>query len=276
MAKYRVDFSSFADFVRQAENGQPSTRHGRTSRATDRDSWAGGSWAECLGLAKSGWEAGAQRVARMAAPLLEQVSSRMLKPEILLDIEGDAIDVGTYLTGNPEPFLHWTDTEIEAERAGKFVHIVCSVSASSYFTTEQLFSKGAAVAILIDALEMSGRRVIVDVCMSVNGANHSDNFTLTVRVKNAPDPLNMENIALACAHSGMLRRLVFSVEECQPREVREAFRFFEHGTYGYPTDDPINESSADIYIGASASDLINDPLRWAREQLLAQGVHFAD
>lgn len=279
----RDDYDSLASFVDKAINGKSTVaEYNRASRRNGYDDWAGGSWRECSRLAQTGWSEGARTIEKMAAPLLTSITSHMRREEVVFDIEGDSVDIGTFMTGNPEPFIRWEETEQESNRRGKFVHIVCNIAASSLFTTEQLFAKGAAVSVVVDALEITGHRVSVDVVQMVRpssglwgggGGNSRERYMTTVNVKKAEDPLNLESIAFACAHSGMLRRLVFSVEEQQPREVVSTFGFSEEGTYGTP-EDPENKIDCDIYIGASNSDVIRDPMKWARRQLLAQGVEF--
>lgn len=284
---YSVAFDSFSEFVTQAAEGKSEMpeRH-RSSRQYDYDDWAGGSFEKCVQLSKFGWKEGAGRVEKMAAPLLEQISSHMRKPEIIMDIEGGDLDIGTYLSGYPEPFMRWDDTEVLATAHGRFVHVVVNCAASAFYSTEQLFSKGAAVAILVDALEMSGHRVTVDVCEWISpsgggydyygyGCKKEDLYEIKVRVKNPEDPLNLESVAFACAHSGMLRRMIFSLNEQSSSEIREYYGFTHHGGYGRPVD-PSTLPDCDIYVGASNSELIAEPVNWARKQLKAQGVEFTD
>ena len=279
---YEDKFDSFSAFVEKAETGQSEMDDSyRSSRDSYCDNWAGGSWLECLNLAKYGWQAGAEKVEAMAKPLLEQISSRMVKPEIVFDIEGDNVDIGAYMTGNPECFIRWQDTETHSNASGRFVHVICNVVASAYFSTEQLFNKGAAVAVMVDALEMSGHRVTVDVICNIGPTysrfgshdENSNSYLMTARIKNPDDPLNMESIAFACAHSGTLRRLVFSLEEQAPDYIRRALSV-GHG-YGQPID-PRENLDCDIYVAGSDSSMIRNPLAWAKEQLIAQGVQFTE
>lgn len=277
---HREHFSSFDAFVTKAIEGKSEMCMQDRSSRRERDDWAGGSFDECSNLARYGWRQGAERVERMATPLLEKISSRMRKPEIVMDIEGGDLDIGTYLSGYPEPFMRWDDTEQIATAHGRFVHVICNCSASSYYSTEQLFAKGAAVAILVDALEMSGHRVTVDVCEWISasgyfGSEGRDLYEVKIRVKEPEDPLHLESIAFACAHSGMLRRMIFSLNEQAPAEVRSYYGFAPYGGYGRPTD-PSTLPECDIFIGASNSELIENPLKWARQQLKAQGVEFTD
>jgi hypothetical protein len=283
MSNNHVDkFDSLSAFVDKAENGKPNPIvRSRSSQRSSYNDWAGGSFGECVTLAKYGWATGAERIATMAAPLLEQISSKMYKPEMVADVEGGStIDMGAFLAGEPECILIWRDSEEIIEHSGRFVKIVASISASCGFTTEQLFAKGAAVAILIDALEMSGHRVQLDIIQTVSPPyrHSSDQYMLQVRVKNFDDPLDMESIAFTCAHSGMLRRLTFSVEEQTPDEIVRRYEF-DGGDYGSPVDpnsELCSELEPDIYIGASSYDLIRDPVGWARQQLELQGVQFID
>lgn len=281
----KENFTSFPEFVDKAIRGKSTLREmSRSSRRSGYDEWAGGSWEDCAKLARTGWRKGAEKIEKMAAPLLTSITSHMRRQEIVFDVQGDSIDIGTFMTGFPEPFIRWDETELEAKTYGKFVHVVCNVAASSYFTTEQLFSKGAAVCTVVDALEMTGHRVSVDVVSMVSPSSNygydygnrrgsDDKYMLTVRVKEPEDSLNLESIAFACAHSGMLRRLIFSMEEQQPQAIIDRYGFSESGGYGVP-EDPQKKLDCDIYIGASNSDIINDPLAWAQRQLVAQGVEF--
>jgi hypothetical protein len=276
---HKEEFSSFAEFADKSANGQSQLNHGDRHSRTGDAGWAGCTWDEAVKLSKYGWAEGAKRIEKMALPLLDQISTTMRKPEIVLDIEGADIDVGAFMTGNPECFIRWDETEVKATASGRFVHIICNIAASSFFSTEELFAKGAAVSILVDALEMSGHRVTVDVMEAVGPSsywgekNNKNRYQLTIRIKNPEDPLNMESIAFACAHSGMLRRMTFSVQEQTPPEVRNTFGFGGYGSYGIP-EDPKELPECDIYIGSTNSALIKNPLEWARKQLIAQGIEF--
>lgn len=266
--QHTLRFGSVSELLRYLDR-TPINRENIASKYYSDRYYGGYEWDYGIGLAgakqlaERGWSEGAKQIAMLSAPIVRRISSRILRPEPAFDIEGSAIDMGRYLQGEPECFLQWRESETEdSNRSGGIVHIVVNVAVSARFTSQQFYEKGAAVAVLVDCLEHSGKRVVLDVG---GGANHPEadiNTEVIVRLKEAQEPLSIESIAFAIAHPGFCRRLLFWARATQP------------GIYvpSMPHDLTVE---GDINIAASKLWKTQNPAEWAMAELKKQGIEFS-
>jgi hypothetical protein len=272
-------FDSFTAFTDSAE------RHADASGASCETSF-GAEWngtdslPAALRLARNGWADGADAIRKMLRPMSRAVAERTFHrvPNFAATRPG-ALHMGRYVIGHPKPFL--TAYEVEEttpRRGGKVVHIVMNGTASAFVERSIMERRGAAVAALVDTLERAGKRVELDLVLCARPARvggGSRQMQTWVRIKNAGDPVNLENLAFAIAHSSTLRRLGFAVWEGQPLAERQAFGFVSGGGYGIP-ENPTVEAGT-VYLGAM---LAGDPnfaseaaaVEWTLVQLREQGI----
>lgn len=262
MAEKIVRFDSVTSFLAGIRKGPIVGSWYDPDSYDNRDyNWA---WhateSQAFELAEKGWRDGAERIAKLSGPVIEQISSRIRKPEPAFTDEGASIDMGRFLEGDPECFVQWHETEVEHPAPGRVVNIIVNLTVSAFFTANQFYAKGASIAILVDCLEHSGRRVNLDaaICVADSQKNPAG---CVIRLKSADEPLNLQAIAAVIAHPAFYRHLGFR----QWATLRGITPF--RSCMSAP-------DQGDITIGHSSSDVISDPKAWAVEQLRAQGIVF--
>jgi hypothetical protein len=263
-------YNSWQEFVNDVEACPlgPNARY-QLSRSTQVDSWTGDlSWEDAVSLAKSGWTEGAERIRNLLTPLYNQLAQESFLPQIVNDIEGDSIDIGAFLSGEPEAFLRWEDSEILNPNAknNRHVRIGYNISASGGFSAHDLFVRGAYVCALVDMLESHGRRVDVDLYDGTKKLERK--LFVKIQLKRAEDPLDLEKLAFALCNPATLRRLLFSKEESLPHPWYIL-------TYAFPADPP--DLDADIILNAGVFQGASmDMTQWVKDLLASQGVEFLD
>ena len=209
-------------------------------------------------LAVTGWEKGAKEALETRAVveriLGETNSSRAQKWGY--ELVGDVVDIGRYLTGEPE---HWLTESTGESHTGRVVKIVANISVSCGVSKESIFRRGAALLAAIDAIEGAGKRCEVWLGYGATGSYGSGkvvNFTAPIKL--ADQPLDQDRIAYALCHAACSRRLCFSVQaqfgapadETIPSElpVDENVIYLPSGLWkdGYNSDESIRELVADI------------------------------
>jgi hypothetical protein len=275
-------FTTFSEFLHYATSAKSHlSDEERASRieSSYRTAFTGtATFGEAVALAERGWSEGLARIASLASVIYTQVNEQVLRDELAYDVVGDAWDMGRVLTGEPECAMRWEQAEVPITATGKVVRIVVNASASWQVSTEVLFTRGAAICALVDALENAGRRCEVTVATATTGRESAHHMEVRVLVKHAADALQPEALAFTLCHASMLRRLMFSVKECSSKAVLKAFNIRVGGSYGSPAE--VRGDRGDLYLPAAQA---GDPQwadaasarEWVLRELQRQGVHLA-
>jgi hypothetical protein len=212
-----VRFDSFEKFIEQALV-VPKKQDSSSSRQTreGKDPWHGtNTFEQAVEIAKKGWAEGAAEALKIRATVEAAVRDLINARSTVYsyDVAGEFVDVGRFLSGEPECFgIEFNDG---GSIARPVVKIVANLAASGSVTPKSLFIRGAAIVAAIDILEALGRRVEAWVAhgsargRGVNAGAHETH----VLVKRADQPLDVDRLAFAVAHPACLRRLCFSVME---------------------------------------------------------------
>lgn len=255
MAKdHRVHFNSWGEFVNQAVNGESSMKESeRSSRKSDNYSynaaWSGtDTFPEAVTEARKGYPAVSEKINKLSASMFEKLSKYCMKPDPAYVTEGSILDVGRWVSGEPE---HWLIMdEAESLISGKRVaRITYNIAASAAVERKVLEAKGAAIVTLVKLLDYSGIRTELELVMRTTGGygETSQHGTYAIAVKTASQDLDLDLVSFAIGHVASFRRLGFSVMETFPPDIRANVGI--PGGYGVPTDLEASEySSSDLYI----------------------------
>lgn len=263
-------------------------QHGETPleimyQASRRESGAGFSgtetWEEAYHLATHGWPEGRRLVEKLSAEIVERIVGAGLVQVTQYDVEGDDLDIGRYLLGEPEVwgYLEDTDTRVESFAKPKVIHLVLNLSASAAINKSTLIARGAAAAALVDILEMHNVRCEVTLTESVTPSTGSrrGHSEFHIPVKKPGDSLQMDQLAFLMAHPASLRRIVFAVNERLPEDIIKHFGFadggFGVGGYGIPTQSNLK---GDIHVGHIYSESEwskESSIAWIKKVLIEQG-----
>ncbi len=249
---------------------QDSRAYRKESRR-DANSWSGGTtWEQAKQLAISGWKEGLEEVEKYRAHLAPFITDKILRPLQVYSVSGYNVDVGAFLSNDPECFI----SRIYEERnyPGKIFKIVCSIAFSAEIQPETIIQRGAMICALVDAIEFAGHRAEVFCNWAVarndyyrDGKNKDDGwFEVDVKVKPSDQPVELSSLAFCLAHPSMLRRISFSVAEL------EGWADYAYA-YGYPAE---ATDKGDIYIKEIFSGTVpNDKaINWLLTELEKLGI----
>jgi hypothetical protein len=286
----RVDlyFDSWSDFIRQAVevpqehirgyNPHAGIQPYKTHDGYTAETYGTTTWKECVTLARSGWNDAAERIQKFSGILAQRIASQIVQPEARYGYEGIDYDIGRLMDGEPEHWVYWDEPEEGQTKAGhKIVRILYNRCCSGYVSGRTLEAVGAAVATLVQLLDIAGYRTEITVGDATDGTRYSGNhFTIRSVLKKSSEDLDMSHAGFALIHAASYRRIFWSVEtQIDPRD----------GGEGTPEDFPEEmRSEYDIYIEKALYDGYNgarwdNPKQaevWVLDQLKALGVELRE
>ena len=264
-----IKFSSWGDYLAHVSQEPTSDRKMSTDNTHSFTETA--SYEEAMKMANEGWASAEADARKLSNAIMRRVGSLVERDEELFDVEGQGIDIGLYNCGEPE---HWVRYEQHFNEApGPIVRIVFNGAASGGISTRSLVAKGAAVAGLIECIELSGKSV--ELWMAIVFSVGSETVEFRVKVKEAGQPLDMGRVMFSLAHPSSLRRLGFRVLELSEHKD------WVNVNYGFPADVASDRDRGDLYIPKSyygEPQWTDEPttIKWVIEQLRAQNVTVND
>jgi len=214
-------FDSITDLVAEAADATRPIRPGLkvTSQDTGRDDffWTK-TFQEAVDLARLGWPEGAAKVAQhreQCAAFLAAAKTAKTR-EFGWDVEGQFIDVGRLLSGEPESCGNEFDGGNQV--SGRVVSIRLNQSVSGAISADTICARGVTVLVAVDLLESLGTRCEVTVSkgsISTGSAGSVRNLQVDthVVVKQAGDAVDLDKLAFWVAHPASFRRLGFRLNE---------------------------------------------------------------
>ena len=145
------------------------------------------------------------------------------------DVAGSAVDVGRYLTGEPECMLDFRRTR----RPSPVVRIGVERAVDWSVPPDKIEAVGASVLFVVESLRTAGVPAEIDALFTVRSAK-GDTMQTRVRVQDAGRPLDVDRLAYWLAHPTALRRIAFGIWEHERTGIRNLFGFVRDGGYGYP------------------------------------------
>jgi hypothetical protein len=210
---HRRNWESFADFVDDMR--KPGDRGNESSSVQNDEEWTGTkSYQHCLELADNGWPEGLKRMKKLMGDLrnIDTHDAERFLPRFVE--AGDEVDVGRYLSGEPENMMEYNIVHVPA--SGRVVKLLVNVAASCGISAEAMFLRGAAAVMLSDLLEQSGLRA--EIVVASAGRNGDAGVCYTVTVKRAEQPIELDRLAFMVACPSVFRRLMFRAYEQLPPE----------------------------------------------------------
>lgn len=216
------NFDNVGDYLRFLADTKQVHKLIETSDTRGPVAWNGNtnSLDHAVSLVETGWADGAAKVAHWRDRLscFLDAAKTAKSRTFAWDVVGDFVDVGRYLTGEPECF--GAEQETGEQLSGKVVTIRINACVSGALQPEAIIARGVSVLVAVDLLESLGRRCEVIVSQATStvrhgGAGSTANLRLdcNVTVKKAGQPLDIDRLAYAVAHPGWFRRLGFKFME---------------------------------------------------------------
>lgn len=159
---------------------------------------------------------------------------------------GDEVDVGRYLSGDPDNMIAYHLEPVP--RRGRIVTLQVDVGTQWDVPCAEIRNHGAAAFGLADMLR--ARAVGLDVYATARVVPRSSpghhSWQMIVKVQSSEAPFDASRIEFAMTHPAMLRRLGFSLAELEMDHIRDLFRFRAGMGYGVPQ--PRRLPDADVYL----------------------------
>lgn len=206
----RHEFLSLSELLKDNERwdrqhpGGTASHDPKTHNFNDTDNYP-----ETITLTDSGWRLGAERVHALRTELDGAVQSLVAAKSagINYDVEGDWVDTGLLLTGDPECCGTW---RVQGDdRSDKVIKIVANASVSWQVRQETIFARGAACLAAVDILESLGKRVELWLAVGIRDYRNGSSET-HVLAKPASQPVDTDRLAFVLCHADMFRRILFA------------------------------------------------------------------
>lgn len=238
--QYRRLYPSLADLCAHAVNDESELKkeHRASRRGSDGyglgsgTEWSGATWESASKTALRGDIEGARRLSPkvLAAVNAMMGKSPRLDPVYRLD-EGRWIDVARYVKGEPEC---WGDMVESDPAPRKGASIIVNVAASAGVSADDLDKCGVAIGSAILGLQAQGYAVTLYAAEKIGG--HGMKYShLTVAAPVNPGGVPLDVAAMSVIlRPWFLRRIMFSLEETFPHDIRSGFGIEYCGGYGTP------------------------------------------
>lgn len=154
--------------------------------------------------------------------------------EITFDVSGSFVDIGRYLSNDPECMMD--ALPIKTMRTGRVLKVAVPICYSARTDKDIILRRGAAVMALVDCFAKKQHPMeiwAVHACHGdARGSTVRPRMVYSIKVQEADSPLDMGRIMFALAHPAMLRQLGFSVQDTESYEIKRKFDI--GAAYGHP------------------------------------------
>ena len=255
-------YESLGEAVRHAQNN-PTPK----SSATGGQSFTGTKdLGEACDLALNGWSEVRPQVNKLFGELESSISLTLDEQfGIRFDYSGDSVDMGRYMSGDPECMIDYV-TEPQA-RMGRVIKVMVNVANSAMIDADQIVQRGVVIVALLDVLKKLGLGVELwtEMAISDKGVDKGNRFSQLVKIHDSAEMLDVDSTMFAIAHPSMLRRIGFgSIEQGVRKDL-------VNGSYGYPSNIMCNDIvGADIIIEKlqdANAYITKSPVQWVVETL---------
>ena len=189
----------------------------------------GAGWNGALCLARRGWPEGAKKIKELAERLYSRIAPQLVEKQTSqYDVTGHTVDVGRFVTGEPECMLEFAPIEVEGQR---HVNILIDTRLAHTVPSRAVENRGAAILAIVEALRQSGCLVTLDAigCHGDGGRR----VRYDVHVVTAGTIIDTDMLAFMVVHSAYNRRIVFAMMEHLPADWRRSLNVTPEGGYAF-------------------------------------------
>lgn len=223
---------TYEELLDKAINGKSYAMPEKRASILNDDDFAGCSFTDAIKMAKYGWK-DSQSVKEIAYDLQSLMTTPEFKNSYIYDHSGDEVDVGRFLSNEPENMIQYTVME---DNSSKLINLIANITFSSAVDTVTIYNRGACIVTLINKLEDLGYKVKLDLFFSVQSKKTDRYFDILIEVKEYADALDLDRIAYCLCHPSFLRRIMLSILEQQSISIIKEFEFYNGKSYGLPSD----------------------------------------
>jgi hypothetical protein len=238
-------FNSLGELCNFVDGIDKSGFYGDRAHGWDYSYGSGGGWhgspdmRAALHIAREGWPEGVEK-AKQALDVIE--TDHPTSRQRSYSVAGGRVNVGKMLSGNPLHMTHRT-----RQPARKVITLFVELVMSHTVENDNAIIRAASIAAMCDQLEHAEYSCEIIGVMTFSRKTFGPALAhFTVKLKQAGEALNLNDLVFALGHPSMLRRLGFALMAINPALERY------WGTMGKIdhafTDDHPTDTSA-FYIG---------------------------
>jgi len=234
----KLEFESCQDIMRYLDK---HTFPESTSHKFQSNSFCDYSWDESMEFLRAGWTEGVAHVDSISKELKSTMNDGGQTYNIEYDVTGDYIDMGQYVTGEPECFGNVTCEPMPME----CLDILIDTCFSSSVNQDAIYNRGAAITTIIDELQKS---YFVNVTIAAKvGANSKMTSGLEIVFNiDMKNEYSRDLVAFYTANSAFFRRICFAIMEI----------YFNKETLGgYGNVKPLPKKDGQILFPAGSSEV---------------------
>jgi len=242
MKKYQQNFGSITElarFISDNEGSENTHRSSKSSRASKE--WSMGiNYEDTLTMARNGghWPEGAEQLQSVSVQDAASTLADMIAPEIINDVTGGAVDIGAYLSDDPECFLRVDDEQAQVRPV---IRIAVELAVAGRIPAVDAMNRGRAVLAMVEALELQGHSTeLVGTFITYQGHIRYECHTVC---KQAGEPWNPSAVAFMLAHPAFSRRLGFRMVE-----LHDEARFMSKSSYGNGSQNISSLDGFNLYV----------------------------
>lgn len=164
---------------------------------------------EALAIAERGWQEVRPKVDQARSEIMGAVR-QFVNVDVVptWQVAGGEVDIAEFLTGNPECMVTFPVTEQSTMK--RSLRLVLDPGGCADVDGEQLATRGAAVATLLEVLQLLGFSLEVMLASPVRGTIRGKVYTPVIKANEAGTLVDIDNLMFACGHPAMLRRMIFT------------------------------------------------------------------
>lgn len=234
------------DFLKYVDWQKPNAN--TRSHDTDDDEWFGTpNFKSAMRLARYGWTEYMNQIKPTDTDCWDMLNNLQLW-ETKHSVVGSGVDVGRYVIGMPD-CMSYQDSYLSDRfhATPKFVNVVVNVTYCCARDYEYVLKRGLDIVSVINTLETNN--VKTRIILLENCTRGGYLYRIFINIKDYQDIFYMEKLMFPIAHTSFLRRLIFSAEEREPKEIRELFGFENDCGYGQPSDRFEYDDKNTLYFG---------------------------
>ena len=271
-SRKKIEVSNFdsiealLDYIKNTER-QPRNAERQQSEKNDNDFNGGDSYEVALGKTMNGCEKTLAKVEafveKIKAVTCVDNSTRWTSVN---DVVGDCWDMGAVTQGIPECAISTqsiADRQDNSLAVDKVISICLSICVSASVNPSAIQRRGAALVATVDALESFGVRCEVRVELGSGwqpeGNAKCTHSLMTLKVKDAGQPLETSRLAYLVGHAGFFRRIGFAWME-RLQDCKLSYSYGSVCDIRTQHDDALVDAgydSCDIRFGTTAGNHLN-------------------
>ena len=195
MGRNILEFSSINEFVEYAKQHDPTkSMWGEVGR---KEFFGCNNNAEAVEMALNGWHEGLINISERVGLL--KIGEDTTKEVYQYDVVGDVLDIGAFLSGEPECWLGKKEIQDKPH-----LDVVINISISGSIKKESIYNRGAAIIALIDYLS-NIYNLSVKAYFGSSGFLNRREEELDAFVDMGNSPLDIDSIAFAVVHPAFFR-----------------------------------------------------------------------